>query len=224
MTVTVVANQKGGSGKSTIAFNLGIWLALHAYRVQFIDLDPQATLSDVLAVRKQECVYPMPMIKHQASIAEHQLDEHNLHYIIDVGAANAVGMQSALALANNVVIPVQPSQPDVWATERFVGELGQLKTPQTMRLMGFINRADTHRSISDSDETEQALRSLVGLAVLDTRIHNRTVYRHCMSEGLSVFELQPNSKAAAESTTLAEAIFLDLAGQVAGPVSLEQTT
>ena len=49
--ITVIGSLKGGSGKSTITFNLAIWLALAGQRVAVIDADPQATLTDVLEVR-----------------------------------------------------------------------------------------------------------------------------------------------------------------------------
>ena len=52
--ITVVGNLKGGTGKSTIAFNLSVKLSINSQKVQLFDLDPQATLSDVIDIRLEE--------------------------------------------------------------------------------------------------------------------------------------------------------------------------
>ena len=51
--ITIVGSLKGGSGKSTLTFNLGVWLSMAGVKVQLIDADPQATLTDVIDVRKE---------------------------------------------------------------------------------------------------------------------------------------------------------------------------
>ena len=56
--ITVIGSLKGGSGKSTITFNLAIWLAMAERNVAVIDADPQATLTDVLEVRREEGYQP----------------------------------------------------------------------------------------------------------------------------------------------------------------------
>ena len=56
--ITVVGNLKGGSGKSTVACNLAVWMAHSGQNVVAFDLDPQATLSDVNEVRNEEETEP----------------------------------------------------------------------------------------------------------------------------------------------------------------------
>ena len=51
--LTVVGNLKGGTGKSTVAFNLAVWLAHDKAGVRAFDLDPQCTLLDVTDVRTE---------------------------------------------------------------------------------------------------------------------------------------------------------------------------
>ncbi|WP_462322975.1 ParA family protein, partial [Halochromatium sp.] len=43
--ITVIGSLKGGSGKSTLTFNLGVWLSLAEVDVQLLDADPQGTLT-----------------------------------------------------------------------------------------------------------------------------------------------------------------------------------
>ena len=52
--ITVIGNLKGGTGKSTVAFNLAIWLKIQRGSVTLFDLDPQKTLSDVVDIREEE--------------------------------------------------------------------------------------------------------------------------------------------------------------------------
>ena len=57
--LTVVGNLKGGTGKSTVAFNLAVWLAHGKAGVSAFDLDPQATLTDVVQVRLEDGFDPI---------------------------------------------------------------------------------------------------------------------------------------------------------------------
>ena len=56
--ITVIANLKGGSGKSTIAFNLAVWLEKNGREVVGYDLDPQCTFSDLAMLRKETGTTP----------------------------------------------------------------------------------------------------------------------------------------------------------------------
>ena len=70
-------------------------------------------------------------------------------------------------------------------------------------VLGFINRADTHVGVRETDEAELALQMLQGVKALDLRLYQRTAYRRSFSEGLGVFELDPMGKASKEMKKLA---------------------
>ena len=63
----VVGNLKGGSGKSTVAFNLAVWLTAKGHAVRLVDLDPQKTLSDLVAVRREIGIEPELMAPANAA-------------------------------------------------------------------------------------------------------------------------------------------------------------
>ncbi len=209
--ITVVANLKGGSGKSTVVFNLALWLQSCAQPVVTYDLDPQCTLADVGAVRREEGYTPPLQVYQQDTALPDQLAYHPGEVLVDVGAANMTGMRDALSVADLVVIPVPPSQPDVWATQRFLDIIEETLAGRESRprVRAFVNRADTHRAVRESDETEEALGMLDGIEVLPRRLCQRTLYRRSLSEGLAVFELSPRSKAAEEFHAFAEALYPD---------------
>ncbi len=210
--ITVVANLKGGSGKSTIVFNLSVWLLHRKQKVITYDLDPQCTLSDVGRIRVEDHHEPKLVVNTVKDVYAEDLQAHAGEIILDVGAANMRAMQTAISVADRVLIPVPPSQPDVWATQRFLQQVsGVLHHPVKSEVVAFINRADTHCAVRESDEAEQALEGLDGLDIIKHRICNRTMYRRTMSEGLAVFEMWPSCKAAREFDELAFVLYPKLA-------------
>ena len=120
-------------------------------------------------------------------------------------------MKEAIGVADRVLIPVQPSQPDVWATQRFLSIVsdacGDNDHPE---LIAFINRADTHHAVRESDEAEEALGMLGKFRVLPNRLCQRTNFRRTFSEGLSIFELSEKSKSAKEFEQFAHALYPSL--------------
>ncbi|RMD68324.1 MAG: ParA family protein [Gammaproteobacteria bacterium] len=209
--MTVIANLKGGSGKSTIAFNLAVWLATRGIDVVALDLDPQATLSDVLEVRQEEGYEPSIALEHVESHIAEVLSRHGgQEILVDVGASNIPAMREAIAHSQRILIPVGPSQADIWATQRFLFIVEEAVPPgRRVERLGFINRADTHYGVRESDEAEEALSLLPGLRPLGVRLYQRTVYRRSLSEGLAVFELEPGGKAAEEFERFARLLYPD---------------
>ena len=86
--ITVIANLKGGSGKSTVAFNLAVWLEKHGRTVIGYDLDPQCTFSDLAMLRKEIGNKPDLTIHAVRAVLKDQLLSHEgVEVIVDVGAA-----------------------------------------------------------------------------------------------------------------------------------------
>ena len=211
--ITVIGNLKGGCGKSTITFNLAIWLAGVGENVVAFDLDPQATLSDVAEVRQEEGVKPRITVFRPESNPTKIMREHRGEVLVDVGASNLWAMRQAIAMAQRILVPVPPSQADVWSTARFRDIISETVVNRKERpeILLFINRADTHPGIRESHETEEALASLTGVTLLDSRICQRTAYRRSFSEGRAVFELSASSKAAKEFFGLATQLYPEMA-------------
>jgi chromosome partitioning protein len=209
--ITVVGSLKGGSGKSTITFNLAIWLAMAEVRVAVIDADPQATLSDVLQVRSEEGYKPtVERLKVDMLASGREALAGYDQVLVDIGTASMDNLKLALARADRIIVPVPPSQADIWSTQRFLRFVGAQVGDRDVRVQGFINRADTHRAVRESDEAAAALVSLPGIQHLKPRLAQRTIYRRSFSEGLAVFEQEPRSKGAAEWNALAAQLFPEI--------------
>ena len=74
--ITVIANLKGGSGKSTVAFNLAIWLEMSGRHVVGYDLDPQCTFSDLGMLRREIGNKPDLTIHSVRAVLKDQLLSH----------------------------------------------------------------------------------------------------------------------------------------------------
>lgn len=203
--LTVVGNLKGGTGKSTVAFNLAVWLAHDKTGVMAFDLDPQCTLLDVNDVRIEDGYEPSFEVSADLALLETLAKDkkYKTPIIVDMSATNMPGMEKALSLADRILIPIQPSQADIWSTQRFLKIVKNNISKKTTEVLGFLNRADTHVGVRETEEAQQALQMMQGLKAIDIRLHQRTAYRRSFSEGLAVFELDPMGKASKEMKKLA---------------------
>jgi len=206
--ITVIGNLKGGTGKSTVAFNLAVWLKINQGAVTLFDLDPQKTLSDVVDIREEEDYTPeLEVFDDVAALKSWKKKKSEV--IVDVGTSDFAAMKKALKLADRIITPVPPSQADIWSTQRFIKLIRETSgNAESMPpIQGFINRADTHRGVRETHEAEEALNYLKQISNINLRLYQRTAYRRSFSEGLAVFEMQPTSKAAKEIISLAKLLY-----------------
>lgn len=206
--ITMVGSLKGGSGKSTVTFNLAVWLTMGDQRVLALDLDPQATLTDVADVRREEGWEPPVRVARRDELEGLDLRDYD-EVVVDVGTADMESMKLAIRMADRILVPVPPSQADIWSTQRFIRFIQAIVSdrPQKPEILGFINRADTHTAVRESDEAAAALVALPGIKFLKPRIAQRTVFRRSFSEGLAVFELDPRNKGVKEWNALAAVLY-----------------
>jgi chromosome partitioning protein len=120
--IVAVINQKGGAGKTTIALNLAAVLASEGRRVLLIDADPQQTAQDWAAVRERPPPFQVvglskPVLHRDLPPLAADYD----HVVIDGAPRNYEVARSAIAAADLVLIPVQPSGADFWASRETVG-------------------------------------------------------------------------------------------------------
>ncbi|MEA3276327.1 MAG: AAA family ATPase [Pseudomonadota bacterium] len=207
--VTIIGSLKGGSGKSTVSFNLAVWLAMADVKVQLIDADPQATLTDVVDVRLEEGFDPPLRVGDKSALTPEHFSAAD-ETLIDVGTSDMDSMRRALELCDRVVVPVPPSQADIWSTQRYIHLVQSTEREAPPQILGFINRGDTHHAVRETNEAAAALVSLPGIRFIKSRLSQRTVFRRSFSEGLAVFELDPRGKGSREFFALAASLYPNL--------------
>ncbi len=171
-----------------------------------IDLDPQRTLSDAAALRREEGIEPSIRVQAGA-FPDVALPEDAEEIIIDVGTADLGSFKQAIMIADRILIPVTPSQADIWSTQRFVGFLNKNTHGNPPESITFLNRVYTNKAIQASNEAAAVLDVLPGVRLMPQRLSDRAVFRDSFSEGMAVFELEPRSVASREFKALAETLF-----------------
>ena len=105
--ITVIGSLKGGSGKSTITFNLAIWLAMAEVDVAVVDADPQATLTDALEVRREEGFKPMVDRLPATALDDRRALAKRGEVLVDVGTASMDNLRLAISLADRLLVPAR---------------------------------------------------------------------------------------------------------------------
>ncbi len=121
--ITSVLNQKGCVGKSTLAIHLAAaFVKLRGARVLLVDADPQGSALGWADIRDGPALFSVirkPSEKLHKEVES--LAEGYDQVIIDGAPRSASVARSAIAASDLVLIPVQPSGPDVWSTQEIVG-------------------------------------------------------------------------------------------------------
>ncbi len=204
--ISVIGNLKGGTGKSTVAFNLSLWVATNRnVHVVVYDFDPQATLTDALEIRMEDGYQPIIIPKNQ--VTDLTKEGENTEVFVDIGMSDMDAMKIAIQKADRVIIPIAPSQADVWSTQRFINMIIEIRGLNMPDVIGFMNRSDTHVAVRETDEAFTALSTLKVIKMLNERLYQRTAYRRSFSEGLAVFEMNAKSKAALEVEALGKVLY-----------------
>ncbi len=198
--ILVVAQQKGGSGKTTLAAHLAVAHAAMR-RVAILDVDPQGSLGQWFERRERrlgEGATGLEMrtasgwgAKREARLLAR---DHDL-VLIDMPPRSDLEARNVIEAADLVVVPVQPTPVDLWATEATL-ELVERGGPPAVMV---VNRAPA-RPIGAS-----VLAALDALPapLAATQIVNRVAFGQTMGSGSTVVEAFPSSKAAAEIRALA---------------------
>ena len=200
MHVIAVLNQKGGSGKTTIATHLARALQLDGDGVLLIDSDPQGSARDWAAVREDQ---PVTVVGIDRPTIERDLKQiARKDFVVIDGAPQAADLAvSAMKAADFVLIPVQPSPYDIWATAELVDLVKQRIELTDGRLQAAFVVSRAIKGTKVGAEVAEALAEY-GLPVLESRITQRVIYPGTAASGTTVLDADPAGDAAAEVRAL----------------------
>ena len=203
--VITIAQRKGGAGKTTLAAQLAVVWARQGARVAVLDIDPQGSLAAWIDLRRarlgtEAIGFDFAALPgwRAAQWVEDRAREADL-VVIDGPPHAETEARIAVRVAGLVLIPVQPSPLDLWATEATL----KMVRDERRRVLIVLNRVPPRSSLTD--DIAAALAG-AGVPIAAARIGNRVALARTMALGLGVVESASSSPAATEITALAEEV------------------
>ena len=204
MAVVSFLNQKGGVGKTTLSIHLATVLAERG-RVLLVDADPQGSALDWRARRAADSAFAVVGLPKATLHRDIGTLAENCDWVLVDGPPRVTALaRSAVAASDLVLIPVQPSPFDLWASRDILDILEECSVVHP----GLQARFVVNRLFARTRLAAEVRGALAGLpvAALRTAIRNRTEYAKAVREGRTAMETAPGSAAANDFRALADEI------------------
>ena len=207
MAIYTVGGIKGGSGKTTVATNLTVLLAMDGRDVLLVDADDQETATDFTVWRNKN-------VDGQAGYTAIQLSGDGVRteirrlapkyddIVIDTGGRDTTSQRAAMTVSDVYLVPFVPRSFDVWTLERVVRLIEEMRPANpTLRAFAFLNRADA--SGNDNAGAADYLKDAGCITYIDTPLGGRKAFSNAAAEGRAVTELKrKDTKAESEIRAL----------------------
>lgn len=206
--VVTVAQQKGGAGKTTLAAHLAVAWSQAGLKVAVVDIDPQGSLTQWYKQRAKAldgitgCGHVQITGWRTQAEVERLARDHDL-VVIDSPPHAETEAKIAIRVAHLVVLPVQPSPMDFWATKPTL----EIARMEKVAVLLVLNRVPPRARMTEALIAE--IGTLVrppDVELAATRIGNRVAYAGALYDGRAVTELGKKDPAAVEMAALAQDI------------------
>jgi len=207
--VITISQQKGGTGKTTLAVHLALaFIKYHNLKVAIIDTDPQGSLGKWFVIRSEKKVSNDNLTFKTASLWGAQYESKTLKkdndiVIIDTPPKIESDARPSIEASDLVIIPMTPSHVDFWATEAII----EIAKKAKKKILIQINRANRRSKLIS--KTNEYINS-INVSATKTIIGHRQIYASSMGEGKTAVEKQKKGNAVEEIQELSGQILLEL--------------
>lgn len=211
-----VANQKGGSGKTTTAEQIAVELSAVGYRIHVIDMDPQASFTQWYRMRLKQGFNSFTVQTIPTGLLKTDLHEMKRRTDLDIVLIDCPGniadiTGAAVAASDAVLTPVRATGLDINATKAMVAFVReQMQANDNLRFMLFHNAKHASRRLDKeaSDSLTAAAKSVPAKRgfILKTAITDTAAVAEASMSGLSVREYAPKSSSTSQYKKLIKEI------------------
>lgn len=183
MPVVVVANPKGGVGKSTLSTQVAGFFASRGHAVMLGDADKQQSSRLWLGLRPPQA---RPITTWELSDDIAKPPRGTTHVVLDTPAGlHGRRFKDIVKLADKILVPLQPSVFDIFATRAFLDELAENQHASKAQI-GIVGMRLDPRTIS-ADKLRTFVDS-IGLPMVGY-LRDTQNYVHLAAQGLTVFDV-----------------------------------
>lgn len=184
MQTILIANPKGGSGKSTLATNLAGYFAWQGEQVMLGDLDRQQTSRHWLRLRPEN--FPRVSGWELKDREPARPPKGTTVAVLDSPAGlHGKRLQAVMKLADHIIVPLQASVFDIYATQDFLSELHRSKRSDKVKLGVVANRVKDHTKAAEHLQTFLRSLDIPWLA----QLRDTQNYTHLAAHGLSLWDV-----------------------------------
>ncbi len=217
--IILIANEKGGTGKTTLTVNLAVRYLKNGQTALLIDADPQQSASAWAELRQESKIEPCPVtVSKTGSSLDKDIRALSPKFdvaLIDTGGRDSVEMRKGLLIADLVLVPVQASQFDVWVLEKMAGLIEDARGfNEGLKAALVVNRAPSNPAVTEEEDLRSFLADLPGMRPLKTSIKERIAWRKAAKQGMAIGEIHPKDpRAELELESVFQEVTACLSGQ-----------
>ncbi|EOH6866619.1 AAA family ATPase [Campylobacter coli] len=212
-----VCNEKGGSGKTTIATNLAFKLASEDIDLLLVDADPQGSVGDLVSFRNNNnnnLPIPFTSVAISGDTLGSEVKKIKNKFdsiIIDTRGSDTRDMRQAFLVADLAIVPTIPSGFDQAVLSRLLKTIAEITlVNENLKILLLISMASPNPFLKEKidflrDYLKEKKEICKNIKVADTIIYYREIYKNAVFEGKGVVELE-NNKAKDEINALYQEI------------------
>lgn len=202
--IMLFGGEKGGTGKTTLAINIACMAAVvDGVDLLLVDTDKQKTASVFYSVRQEGGIKPdvLCMEKRGKTLGKdlQALSQKYDLVVVDAGGQDSPELRYAMVVADEMYVPCQPSQADLWTLEWLDNLITEVHTINSdLKVFSVLNRCSNNPRNTDADEAAEYFNNFETMNLLSTRLRDRVVFQRALRTGQSVYEYAPQDKGSNE--------------------------